>query len=97
MSLKYIMKKPVITEKSIVATGNQQYTFEVDMRASKGQVKEAIQQQYGVDVISVNTVKTAGKSRRTGRRRLPSVTSDTKKAIVQIKAGQKIEAFEVKG
>jgi large subunit ribosomal protein L23 len=97
MNLAHIIKKPVITEKSLSITKDNRYTFEVDVLSTKGQIKEAVEHFFNVDVISVRTVKIPGVIKRTGRRRLPKVMGDTKKAIVEIKPGQSIKAFEIKG
>lgn len=96
MNLKQVIKRPVITEKTLKDTGLNKYTFEVDKKATKNQVKEAVELYFDVEVTGVNTSKTAGERRRTGRRRLPGKTADTKKAVVEVKSGQTIKAFEVK-
>ena len=84
---------PVVTEKSYALSALDKYVFKVDPAASKYQIKKAVEDLFKVDVLSINTVKhgaRAEKSRKTGRH----VTRPTdKKAIVKIKAGQKIELF----
>lgn len=84
---------PVITEKSYALSALDKYIFRVDPSASKSQIKKAITDLYKVDVLSINTVKQGArteKSRRTGRY---VTTAVEKKAIVKIKAGQKIDIF----
>lgn len=95
MKLPYIIKRPILTERSLHAAANGKFTFEVDRLASKGQVREAVETYFGVNVISVNTVKLGGKRKRVGKRRLEKVYPSRKKAIVQLKQGQKIDLFEI--
>jgi len=92
-----IIKKPIITEKSLEDTSKNRYTFEVAINSNKNQIKEAIEAVFKVNVIGINTITKRGVAKRTGRRRLPGKTSDFKKAIVQIKSGQTIKVFETKG
>jgi large subunit ribosomal protein L23 len=92
-----IIRRPVITEKSLADTKLNKYTFEVTPRATKPQIKEAVKTTFGVDVVGIATIKTASKSKRTGRRRLPTSSPATKKAVVQLKPGQTIKLFETTG
>lgn len=84
---------PVVTEKSYALSALDKYVFKVDPSSSKYQIKKAIEDLFKVNVISINTVKHGArteKSRKTGRH----ITLPTnKKAIVKIKAGQKIDLF----
>ncbi len=93
MDARSILIKPVITEKStnLIATQNK-YTFVVDLRANKTQVKQAVEEIFDVKVNKVNTLRVRGKIRRQGR----SVgrTSDYKKAVVTLADGHSIEMFE---
>ncbi|HBC44912.1 MAG: 50S ribosomal protein L23 [Candidatus Collierbacteria bacterium GW2011_GWB1_45_35] len=85
--------KPVVTEKSHSLAILDKYVFQVDPSASKYQIKKAVEDLFKVNVVSINTIKHASrkiKSPKTGRHL--SVPSD-KKAVVQIKKGQKIEIF----
>lgn len=94
----YIIKRPVITEKSIqMAQLANRYTFEVDTLANKDQIKAAVEEMYKVNVIDVNTIRGHRVSRTTGRKRMRTVVAPTKKAIVQLKKGQTIELFEFGG
>lgn len=91
----FIIKRPVITEKSItLAQVENKYTFEVDRLANKDQVKDAIQSLYGVDVTAVNTVRGHRILKATGRKRMKTLVAPTKKAIVELKKGQTIDLFE---
>lgn len=87
-----VLLRPIITEKTTVLTGNDKYVFEVDLRANKNQVKEAVQLAFSVRVTEVNTMVMKGKSKRFGRR--VTARPDWKKAIVTLAPGDKIELFE---
>ncbi len=92
----FILKKPLITEKTYALAADKVYTFEVEMLATKGQIKEAVEQTFGVKVLSVQTSKVAGKVKRTGKKRVKNVTTGRKKAMVRIPKDQTIEVFEIK-
>ena len=95
MDLSQVLLKPVITEKSLAQAAQGRYTFFVHPQASKGQIKQAVQQFFKVDVVKVRTINLQGKRRRVGRyRTLTKKLPDRKKAIVQLKPGQKIPLFE---
>lgn len=88
-----IIKKPVITEKSMSVMADKKYTFIVDIHANKVQIKRAVEEVFGVKVEEVNTARIMGKMKRvgvhTGKR------SDYKKAVVTLTADSKtIEFFE---
>lgn len=86
--------RPVVTEKSVAQTGGSQYSFEVDLRATKHHIKEAIERVFKVKVLRVNTVTEHGKRKRDPRRRTmrPTVQQpDRKKAVVTLRQGDKIE------
>jgi len=87
-----IIIRPVITERSMQDMAAGKYTFAVDPRANKHQIKQAIQQIFEVDVVRVNTMQMLGKRRRMGAfsGRRPS----WKKAVVTLKEGQTIAFFE---
>ena len=94
MNVYQIIRRPVITEKSNkLARLYNQYTFEVDRRANKLQIKQAVEEVFDVDVLTVNTAIVPGKRRRWARRvvRKPS----WKKAVVTVYPGQEIEGFQV--
>ena len=80
-----IILKPVTTEKSLALMDLGKYTFEVDPRANKTEIKNAIESIFDVQVAKVNTLNRQGKRRRTrtgwGKRK------DTKRAIVALKDG----------
>jgi large subunit ribosomal protein L23 len=90
-----ILKRPVITEKSNFQSDVLgQYTFEVDRRANKMQIKEAVEIVFGVTVDQVRVINMPAKrARRYGRRDVVR-RSGWKKAIVTLAAGDQIEFFE---
>lgn len=84
---------PVVTEKSYALAALDKYVFNVEPSASKYQIKKAVEDLFKVTVLSINTTKQgqrAEKSRKTGRH---INRPNSKKAIVKIKPGQKIELF----
>ncbi|MGA9272994.1 MAG: 50S ribosomal protein L23 [Candidatus Cybelea sp.] len=93
MEARDVIVAPRITEKAMADALGQQYTFVVHPQATKTQIRHAIEEIFKVNVLRVNTVNVRGKKRTFARRgrRLTGRTSDYKKAIVKIKAGQKIE------
>jgi large subunit ribosomal protein L23 len=87
-----VLLRPIITEKTTVLTGSDKYVFEVDLRANKNQIREAVQVAFNVRVAEVNTMVMKGKPKRFGRRVVNR--PDWKKAIVTLVPGDKIELFE---
>ncbi|MFD1778879.1 MULTISPECIES: 50S ribosomal protein L23 [Fredinandcohnia] len=89
-----IIKSPVITERSSDLMAEKKYTFDVDVKANKTEVKDAIQQIFGVTVEKVNIMNYKGKFKRVGR--YSGYTNRRRKAIVKLTADSKeIEFFEV--
>ena len=84
-----ILKAPVITEKSENARNEGKYTFKVDSRANKLEIKEAIEKIFNVKVTSIRTMNVKPKKRRVGR--YTGLTNRTKKAIVTLEEGQTID------
>ena len=89
-----IIIKPITTEKSVAATAEGKYTFEVDMRANKIQIAESVSLIFDVDVEKVNVIKSIPKFGRWGRKTVKRKAA-TKKAIVTLALGQRIDAFGV--
>jgi large subunit ribosomal protein L23 len=87
-----VIIEPIVTEKTARARENSMYVFRVLFDATKDQIKLAMKQAFGVDVLSVNTTKVRGKSRTLGRS--IGTTSKWKKAYVKLKQGQKIKELE---
>lgn len=84
-----IIKAPVITEKSMADKENGKYTFKVDPRANKIEIKNAIEKIFNVKVTSIRTPNVKPKKRRVGR--YTGLTNRTKKAIVTLAEGQTID------
>ncbi|GIO15298.1 50S ribosomal protein L23 [Cohnella xylanilytica] len=88
-----VIKRPVITERTSEFVEQLKYVFEVDIKANKTEIKQAIEQIFKVKVASVNTLRMPAKPRRYGRH--SGYTSEWKKAIVQLAEGSKpLEFFE---
>ncbi len=85
------IKAPHVTEKATDLVKNNQYVFKVFPRANKTEVKKAIENIFGVDVISVRIINVPKKKRRLGK--IEGFRTGYKKAIVKIKEGQKIEVL----
>ena len=83
-----ILKAPVITEKSEIAKEAGKYTFKVDPKANKLEIKEAIEKLFNVKVTAIRTINVKPKKRRVGR--YTGLTNRTKKAIVTLAEGQTI-------
>lgn len=88
-----VIKKPVLTEKSYDQLADKKYTFEVDIKANKTEIKDAVEKIFNVKVKSVNTLRTDGKEVRRGR--FAGKTPEVKKAIVALTEDSKgIEFFD---
>jgi large subunit ribosomal protein L23 len=92
MHLYEILQRPLVTEKSTTLQAIGKYAFEVNKGANKRQIKEAIEKAFKVKVTAVNVINEAGEMKRVGRRVIN--TPPRKKAIVTLKAGDKIQLFE---
>ena len=86
--------RPVVSEKSYAGLERNTYTFLVDARANKTEIKEAVQSIWNVRVVSVNTLNRKGKVKR--RRFTTGKRADQKRAIVTLAEGDAIEIFETK-
>ena len=85
-----IIKAPIITEKSAnIASNERTYVFNVDVKANKSQIKDAIEKIFNVKVEKVNTVNVHPKKKRVGR--YAGMTNKYKKAIVTLVNGNKID------
>ncbi|MCC6273166.1 MAG: 50S ribosomal protein L23 [Deltaproteobacteria bacterium] len=93
MEMHEIIRRPLITEKGTQLRELQnQYLFEVDRRASKHQIKGAVETLFKVHVEDVKTLVVRGKIKRVGRS--IGKRSNWKKAYITLKEGEKIEFFE---
>lgn len=95
-SLYNVIRRPIITEKSSHQNSKLgQYAFEVDSRATKAQIKEAVEVLFNVEVTRVNVMVMPAKRSRRGRsRRMLVRRSSYKKALVTLAPGQTIDVFE---
>jgi large subunit ribosomal protein L23 len=97
MSTLLMTVTPRATEKAYAQSQNNVYAFDVPLAANKQQIKEAVEAQYGVKVVSIKTLVQSGKAIRfnRGKRRYPGTTtrSDSKKAYVTLAEGDKIQVF----
>lgn len=87
-----ILVRPLITEKALSNVKNFTYTFEVDIRANKYVVRNAVEKLYNVQVSDVRIINVKGKPKRYGRSE--GYSRSYKKAVVQLKKGFKIQEFE---
>ena len=86
-----ILKTPQVTEKSTDLTEKNQYVFKVFPETNKVEIKKAVSELYGVDVLDVKIIKVPAKKRRLGK--ISGWRKGYKKAIVKVKKGQKIEVL----
>lgn len=89
-----IIFEPIVSEKSYdLIEDTNTYTFVVDRRANKTEIKQAVGTIFDVTVVSVNTMNRKGKLKRTGY--VLGKRKDTKRALVKLADGDKIDIFEV--
>ncbi len=92
MNLHDIIRRPLITEKATDLEALDKYVFEVAKTANKVQVKAAVEKAFKVHVTDVNVITVPGRMKRRGRRQV--ATTSWKKAVVSLRAGDKIAYFE---
>lgn len=86
-----VLKKPVLTEKSLTLLDENKYTFDVDVHANKIEIRNAVEKMFNVKVESVHTMNVRPKTKRMGR--YVGKTIRRKKAIVKLAEGHKIDLF----
>ncbi len=96
METAKVIIKPLLTEKSLVDAAKGDYSFVVDKRATKGEIRKAVKEKFSVDVLSVKTRITKGRTRRVFRSREKTTVGPKKTATVRVGKEQKIDLFEVK-
>ncbi len=88
----YVIKRPLVTEKNSLLAEQGIYAFEVDKKATKSEIKKAVEKFFRVKVTKVNTAMCRGRAKRTkfgiGQ------PESWKKALVRLKKGEKISMFE---
>lgn len=87
-----VLKKPLVTEKSTIQSAMGSYAFEVDRKATKNDIRKAVESLFDVKVDSVRTQVCRNRSKRVGM--TYSKVKYWKKALVKLKAGEKIALFE---
>lgn len=88
-----VIIRPIVTETSMMGMEEKKYTFEVDKRANKTEIKAAIEGIFGVKVEKINTLNVKGKPKRQGK--FLGKTANWKKAVIKLTADSKeIEFFE---
>ncbi|MCL6614572.1 MAG: 50S ribosomal protein L23 [Firmicutes bacterium] len=87
-----VIKRPIVTEKSTKLMEQNKYCFAVDPKANKQQIKRAVEEIFKVEVVSVNTMRMLGKTKRMGRSE--GKRPDWKKAVVTLAPGNRIQFFE---
>ena len=92
MDIYQVLKRPIVTEKSTLMNEKDKYVFEVDTKATKHQIKKAVQEAFDVTVLRVNTMVVRGKRKRFGPRFTKK--KSWKKAVVTVASGNTITIFE---
>ena len=92
MDPREVIIEPVVSEKSYALMSDGKYTFRVDERAHKTQIRRAVEEIFDVGVVEVRTIKVRSKPKRRGVH--SGKTRSWKKAIVQLAPGERIELFE---
>ena len=92
MHSSQVLIAPIVSEKSYEATTRGEYTFKVHQDAHKTQIRQAVEELFGVSVTRVNVMKVQAKPKRRGQYR--GIRPGWKKAVVQLRAGDTIEIFE---
>ena len=92
MDPSQVLIRPVVSEKSYVLASADRYTFRVHPDAHKTQIRQAVEQQFGVHVVDVRTLTVKSKPKQRGYTR--GRTRSWKKAIVQVRPGETIPIFQ---
>ena len=86
-----VIRRPLITEKATRGIEFNQYSFEVDHRAAKPEIKAAVEEMFNVKVVGISTMNPPRKSRRVGR--FAGKRTQVKKAVVRLAEGNSIQLF----
>ena len=89
-----VILRPVVSEKTVGLNENGEYTFVVDPGANRVQIRQAVEQLFGVRVAKVNTLNRKGKRKRNRRTFTYGSRPDIKRAIVTLMPGDRIDLFE---
>jgi large subunit ribosomal protein L23 len=90
--IRSILRNPVVTEKATILRDGNTYTFRVDPRANKVQIRQAVESVFEVKVESVRTVSVRPKPKRQGQHK--GSTAGWKKAYVKLRSGESIDLIE---
>ena len=93
MDARDVIKRPVITERSMSDLENRKYTFEVDVKANKTQVKQAVEEIFGVKVEKVNIMNYKGKFKRMVD--MQAIQTNAKAIVTLTEDNKEIEIFQV--
>ncbi|OGR42696.1 MAG: 50S ribosomal protein L23 [Elusimicrobia bacterium GWA2_61_42] len=94
MNFTEVLISPILSEKSVIVKDTQnRYTFRVNPKANKSEIKKAVETLFKVKVSAVRTANMPGKLHKVGRHE--GYRSDWKKAVVSVKAGQKIDMTDL--
>jgi large subunit ribosomal protein L23 len=94
MNMQDVIISPIITEKAMKASEGGKYSFVIALAATKTAIKQAVESMFKVNVVSIQTSIVKGRQKRTGTRRIEVTAEPWKKAMVQLKKGEKIGLFE---
>jgi len=92
MQLYEVLRRPLVTEKSTILQSQGKYAFEVNNKANKYEIKDAVEKAFKVTVTGVNIIKVQGETHRVGKNKV--FRQPWKKAVVTLKSGDKIQIFE---
>jgi len=93
MDIYSVIRRPLVTEKSTIARDEEnKYLFEVDRRATKIDIRNAVEKIFKVHVVNVHTINMSGKKKRQGR--IVGRRRNWKKAVITLSPGSSIEVYE---
>lgn len=96
MKLDYVIKSALLSEKAYNLMENGVYTFLVDRRATKKEIKKAVEAQFSTTVVKVNVLNKSAKSKQVTGTRKKTLSGAGRKAVVYLKAGEKIAMLSPK-
>ena len=94
MDARDVILRPVVSEKSYALLDENAYTFQINRQANKIEVRQAVEQLFGVRVLKVTTLNRKGKRTRNRRTGTTGRRPDTKRAVVTLAEGDRIDLFE---
>jgi large subunit ribosomal protein L23 len=94
MDTSRIIIAPIVSEKSMSDVAKNRYTFKVEVKANKDEIRKEISRKFKVDILKISTIIIKGRKYKSGARRSEVLQSPFKKAIVTVKVGQKISIFD---